>query len=297
MSTAARSVVAFLGLGRMGLPMAIRLAQAGYAARAWNRTPRAWPEVPAGLTVVTEAQRAVDGADVVFLMLSDARAVEALLFSSGLADHLKSGATVIDMGTCGPRAAREHAARLGSLGVRYLDAPVSGGVKGAQNASLTILTGGDPNTFDAARAVLSAMGTPRHLGPVGAGQTAKLANQLIVAGYIAAVAEGVRFAEQQGLDAAGLIDALEGGFADSAVLRQHGRRMATRDFTPGGTCQLHLKDLCLAADLAAGQFSRLVHASEIMHRFARLVREGSGNADHSAYYLTYECNDDPAASA
>jgi 3-hydroxyisobutyrate dehydrogenase and related beta-hydroxyacid dehydrogenases len=288
MTAARKPLVAFLGLGRMGAPMTANIAKAGYAVRAWNRTPRTNVPAVAGLTVVSEARDAVANADIVLLMLSDAVAVEALLFSSGLAKHLSKGAIVIDMGTCGPRAARDHAHRLGAREVRYLDAPVSGGVKGAQNASVTILVGGDASTFGAARSVLSAMGTPHHLGEVGAGQTAKLANQLIVAGYVAAVAEGVRFAQQQGLDAGQLIAALEGGFADSPVLRQHGRRMAARDFTPGGTCRLHLKDLRLAAELSGDGFSRLVHANEIMHRFATLVRDGSGDQDHSAYFLTYE---------
>src|SRR4029079_5507826 len=128
-----------------------------------NRTPRANDIPVAGLTIVSEARSAVAHADVVLLMLSDAVAVEELLFSSDLVAHLKKGTIVIDMGTCGPRAARDHAQRVSVLGVRYLDAPVSGGVKGAQSASLTILVGGDAATFGVARSVLAAMGTPHLL--------------------------------------------------------------------------------------------------------------------------------------
>lgn len=282
------ATVAVIGLGRMGLPMAVNIAKAGFAVKAWNRSQRAYEELPSNLTISATASAAVSGARVVVLMLSDPPAVESLLFADGLAAHIGKGAIVIDMGTSGPRAAKDHGKRLAGLGVRYLDAPVSGGVLGAVNATLSILVGGDLETFAEARPVLAAMGRPTHLGPAGSGQTAKVANQMIVACYIGAVAEGVRFAEQQGMDAAALVSALEGGFADSAVLRQHGRKMAARSFVPGGTCGLHLKDLRLAADLAGPEFERFVNSNQALRRFERLVQSGHEDSDHSAYYLTYE---------
>lgn len=282
------SVVAVIGLGRMGRPMASSVAQSGFEVKAWNRSRRATDGLPANLTIVASASQAVAGAGTIIVMLSDSKAVESVLFDEDLAAHIARGAIVIDMGTSGPSAAREHARKLAARGIRYLDAPVSGGVHGAANATLSILAGGDQQTFAEAAPVLACMGRPTYLGPVGSGQTAKLANQLIVAGYIGAVAEGVRFAEQQGMDAAALVTALEGGFADSAVLRQHGRKMAARDFVPGGTCGLHLKDLRLAAELAGADFDRLVHSSEALRRFERLVAEGHEGSDHCAYYLTYE---------
>lgn len=280
--------VAVIGLGRMGLPMAINIATAGFAVKAWNRSEREYENLPRGMTLAQSAQQAVAGARIVIVMLSDAVAIESLLFIDGLAEHIGAGSIVIDMGTTGPSAAKAHAKRLAERGIRYLDAPVSGGVRGATNGSLSILVGGDPQTFADAKAVLNAMGRPTRLGPTGSGQTAKVANQLIVACYIGAVAEGVRFAELQGMDAAALIAALEGGFADSAVLRQHGRKMAARNFIAGGTCSLHLKDLRLAAELAGDDFERFVNSSEALHRFEQLVQSGHENADHSAYYLTYE---------
>lgn len=280
--------VAVIGLGRMGLPMAINIAKAGFTVKAWNRSSRDCQQLPPGLMMMQSAEQAAAGARIVILMLSDAEAIESLLFSGGLATHIGARNIVIDMGTTGPRAAKDHARRLAGQGVRYLDAPVSGGVRGAIDGSLSILVGGDPATFADAKAVLDTIGRPTHLGPTGSGQTAKVANQLIVACYIAAVAEGVRFAELQGLDAAALIAALEGGFADSAVLRQHGRKMAARNFVAGGTCSLHLKDLRLAAELAGEDFECFVNSNQALHRFERLVQSGHKDADHSAYYLTYE---------
>lgn len=280
--------VAVIGLGRMGLPMAINIAKAGMPVRAWNRSPRSYEFLPAGMTIAVNAVQAVAGAAVIIVMLSDPTAVESLLFGDELAAHIGVGAIVVDMGTSGPRAARAHARRLAERGIRYLDAPVSGGVLGATNASLSILVGGDAKTFADAKRVLASLGRPTHLGPTGSGQTAKVANQMIVACYIGAVAEGVRFAEQQGMDAAALIAALEGGFADSAVLRQHGRKMAARNFVAGGTCSLHLKDLRLAAELAGVDFANFVISTEALRRFEQLVSSGHQDSDHSAYYLTYE---------
>lgn len=280
--------IAIIGLGRMGLPMAINIAKAGFAVKAWNRSQRDHGQLPSGVTLAHSAEQAVAGASIVILMLSDAGAIESLLFAEGLAKHIGVGSIVIDMGTTGPSAARDHAKRLARRGIEYLDAPVSGGVCGAANATLSILVGGDSRTFAAAKDVLDSMGRPTRLGPTGSGQTAKIANQLIVACYIGAVAEGVRFAELQGMDAAALIAALEGGFADSAVLRQHGRKMAARNFVAGGTCSLHLKDLRLAAELSGAEFERFVNSNEALHRFERLVRSGHEGADHCAYYLTYE---------
>ena len=280
--------VAVVGLGRMGVPMALNLSRRGLELRSWNRSPRA-PDILRGLHCQTGAPAsAVDGADLVVLALSDAAAIEAVLFDLGAARALSPGAVVADMGTTGPKAACRHAERLARLGVAYLDAPVSGGVAGAEAGALTIMVGGDREVFDRCAPVLSAMGRPHLMGPVGAGQAAKLANQMIVAGYIAAVAEGVRFAEDLGLSGGALVDALEGGFADSAILRRHGRKMVTRDFSPGGTCRLHLKDLGLAADLATPDVGRFANTAEALRRFERLVAAGQGDADHSAYFQTYE---------
>ncbi|WP_162918537.1 NAD(P)-dependent oxidoreductase [Taklimakanibacter deserti] len=279
--------VCLIGLGRMGAPMAATLAAKGFAVRAWTRTERPDMRRDARITLLPTAEAAVAGADAVILMLSDGNATEELLFGRKLAQAIGKEAIVIDMATIGPNAARDHAARLAKLGLRYIDAPVSGGVKGAEAGTLTIFAGGGREDFAAATPFLAALGTPHHLGPVGAGQTAKLANQIMVAIYIGAVAEGLHFAEAQGLDASALVGALQGGFADSAILRQHGAKMAARSFAPGGTCRLHLKDLDLAFDLIAPEQPRLHLGEAIRERFRALVAAGQSEADHSAYFLTY----------
>jgi len=220
-------------------------------------------------------------------MLTDGRAMSECLFDRNLARCLPEGAVVIDMSTSGPQAALESSRRLDSLGVEFVDAPVSGGVKGAELAKLTILVGAAVATMTAVRPILETMGSPHHLGGVGCGQVAKLANQMMVAGYIAAVAEGVQFAEQSGIDPLAFVQSLEGGFADSAILRQHGKRMATRDFRPGGTCRLHLKDLRLVAEAAGSDFQRFTSTREAMRRFEHLVNTERAELDHSAYFLTY----------
>lgn len=289
--SAVRAQVAILGLGRMGRPMAANLVNAGFATAAWNRTPLHSTDVPAGVELARDAATALRGANVVILALTDEHAIDELLFASGIAGSLDRGAIVVDMGTSGPAAARRHAAMFEKLGAGYLDAPVSGGVKGAEAGRLAILVGGSASDFAGARPVLSALGNPHHLGSVGMGQTAKLANQIIVACSIAAIAEGLHFADAHGLDAATLIDALAGGFADSPILRQHGHRMARGDYEPGGTVRLHRKDLKLAADLDPSVFSRLTNAGEAAARFEQLADAGHGEADHAAYYLTYGSGD------
>lgn len=279
--------IAFLGLGRMGAPMARNLAQAGYRVRAWNRTPQCWSDLPDNLRIVPRAEDALEGARAAIFMLTDGRALSECLFDRNLVRCLPVGAVVIDMSTGGPRAALESSRRLSSLGIEFADAPVSGGVKGAELAKLTILVGATAATMTTVRPILETLGAAHHLGGIGCGQAAKLANQMMVAGYIAAVAEGVRFAEALGIDPLTLVRSLEGGFADSAILRQHGLRMATRDFRPGGTCRLHLKDLQLVADAAASDFQHFTSTREAMRRFEQLVNTERADLDHSAYYLTY----------
>lgn len=279
--------VAVLGLGRMGLPIARALCKAGYNVQAWNRTPKLGSDDISldGAVVHGLPTKAVEGADVVLLSLTDGIAIEKVLFDTGSVEQMKPNAIVVDTSTTGPTNARAHAIRLGTLGLGYLDAPVSGGVKGAIDRSLTILVGGDTKTFARVQPLFVSLGVPHHLGPVGAGQTAKLANQIVVAGYIAAVAEGIRFCEQQQIDALEVVQALEGGFADSKILRQHGRRMAQRSFEPGGTCSLHLKDLLLANELLGSNAPHYGVLQLVKNHFSALVAGGKGELDHSAYFL------------
>lgn len=279
--------VAFLGLGKMGVPMANATAKAGFRVCAWTRSQQKPDALEASVEFFASPLAAVDGATAVIAMLADGAASNAALFGTGVADKLLPGTIVVDMGTSGTEVASEHRQRFATRGCAYLDAPVSGGVAGAVNASLTIFVGGEVRDFKRVKSILAAMGTPHHLGSVGAGQTAKLANQIIVAVTIAALAEGLTFAETHGLDAASLLEALKGGFADSAVLRQHGPRMAARDFSAGGAMRLHLKDLRLAKGRSSETFGSLWHANKAMDVFEALVAQGLGDTDHSGYVLAY----------
>lgn len=190
------------------------------------------------------------------------------------------------MGTSGPSLARDHAGCLSALGIHYFDAPVSGGSVGARNTSLSIFAGGDGETFVLAEPVLSAMGKPCLMGPVGSGQTTKLANQIIIGITNAAVAEGMAYAEKNGIDGATLIDALKGGFASSRILDLHGPRMAARDDFAPGAIRLHLKDLRLAGETDG--LDGLPHAAAVTAGFERLAGAGHDGLDHSAYAAFYQ---------
>ena len=276
--------IALLGTGLMGAPMARNIARAGWTLTAWNRSAdKAAPLAADGITVATEAAQAVTGADIVISMIADGAVLTDLTSNPDLQNALKQGAIWVDMSSTKPDEARTAAERLAQIGVGFLDAPVSGGVTGAQEATLAIMTGGDAATFDAAKDVLGAMGRPTLVGPNGAGQLAKLANQAIVAVSIAAVAEATLLLEQGGADASAVRAALKGGFADSTILQQHGARMSRRDFTPGGPSRLQLKDLDNV--LAEAGATTLPVVQHVRDRYARYVADLDGGArDHAGLF-------------
>lgn len=274
-----REPVLFVGLGRMGAPMAAAVANAGYDVRRWSRSSAA--------SLAEVAQ----GCSVAVLMLTDADAVEEVVFERGLGAALGAGSIIIDMGTTGVAHARSTSRRLSDSGIGYIDAPVSGGVVGASNATLAIFVGAELSDFKRCSRLLRSMGRPKLLGPVGSGQGAKLANQVTVAVSIAALAEGIRLAESFGLSAVDFVAALEGGFADSTIRRVHGPRMATRDFGSAGPVRLHLKDLLLAASEPDQGFGSLALAPLVLRRFKQLIEAGQGDIDHSGYLLTYDLPD------
>lgn len=282
-----KPVVAILGTGLMGAPMARNLLRAGYPVRAWNRTiEKAWPLTEDGAELLSRPAEAVAAADFVIVMVSNGTAVADLLFSQGVAGAMAPGSIFIDMSSIKPAQARDHAARLSRAGIDCLDAPVSGGTRGAEAATLAIMAGGEQAAFDRARPVLEAMGRPVRVGPAGAGQLAKLANQAIVASTIGVVAEAMLFAELGGADPAALRDALRGGFADSIILQQHGERMTTGNFAPGGRSSIQLKDLDNVLEEAAGLKLELPLTEQMQQRYRRLVLELDGaDTDHSGIYL------------
>lgn len=280
MSEAAADV-AVLGTGIMGFQMARRLAEAGRPVTAWNRTrDKAQRLAPLGARIVDRPADAA--ASVVVLMLSDGPTCDRVLHEDGLLAAMPAGSTLIVMSSIPVEAARGQAAAAAARGVRYLDAPVSGGEKGATEGTLAIMAGGEPETFADVRPVLEIMGRPTLVGPAGCGQLAKLVNQLIVASTITTVAEAMLLAEAGGADPAAVRTALMGGFADSTILKQHAPRMIARDFAPGGPSRWQLKDTSTATALARGLGLSLPVAELVDRLFADLVEHGDGDLDHSA---------------
>ncbi len=279
--------IALLGTGLMGFPMTQNLLKAGYEVTVWNRSmAKAEPLMRDGAILTSSPAEAVLGKDFVITMLSDGAAVGALIADADVQSALNKGAIWLDMSSIKPAEAREHVEVLASIGVGHLDAPVSGGTKGAQAASLAIMVGGKATTFAIAEPIFAAMGRPVHVGPTGAGQLSKLANQTIVAVTIGAVAEAMLLAEQGGADPAALRKALKGGFADSVILQQHGERMSTGNFAPGGLSKFQLKDLDNVLAEASGLDLTLPVTQHIRDRFEHFVHEMDGaDMDHSGLYL------------
>ena len=277
--------VALLGTGLMGFPMSLNLMKAGHDLTVWNRTSaKALPLEEHGARVVKDAADAVSDADLIISMLSDGATV--LELQRTIIEALPRGAIWVDMSSTKPEEARAQASALLEVGIDHLDAPVSGGTKGAETARLAIMAGGSAGVFDRARPVLSAMGRPVHVGPSGSGQLAKLANQTIVAVTIGAVAEAMLLVEQGGGDPAALRDALKGGFADSTILQQHSARMTEGNFTPGGLSRLQLKDLDNVLGEAAELGLQLPITQHVRDRFDHFVHHMDGaEKDHSGLYL------------
>lgn len=272
--------IAFLGTGIMGAPMARNLAKAGFDLTVWNRSPQRAAPLSDVAKVVGLAGEAVTGADIVFTMVENSAAVLDILFGEHAAVAAAPDALYIDTSSIQPSVARDCAAKIGS----FLDSPVSGGEKGAIEATLAIMTGGNPVDFEIAKPVLSVLGTPTHVGPSGAGQVAKLANQQIVAITIGAVAEGLFLAQEGGCDPAAVRKALMGGFATSKILELHGERMLERNWKPGGPLRMQLKDLDNALEVAEDAGIELPLTKQSRAAYFDLAREMPfGENDHSAY--------------
>jgi 2-hydroxy-3-oxopropionate reductase len=281
--------IAFLGTGLMGAPMTRRLLAAGFAVTVWNRdASKAEPLAAAGAQLANSPAAAVKDADVVFTMLSDGPAVEDVLFTKGAADALKNGALVIDTSSIAPPMARDHAARLAKLGIAHVDAPVSGGVVGAEAGTLAIMAGGDADIVEDLAEVFAPLGRVTHVGPSGAGQICKLANQQIVAITIGAVAEAMMLVEAGGASREKFREAIRGGFAESRILDLHGQRMVDRHFEPGGPSRLQLKDLNAVAAMAETYGLTLPLTADIRQAFDDFVADGNGDLDHSALLLHLE---------
>lgn len=281
----AETRVGFCGLGTMGAAMAANVARVGFPLTVWNRTPgKAAEAVAAGAVEALSPSAVASAADVVVICVSDTPDVEDVLFADGALVHgLAEGALVIDCSTIAPGATREFAERLSVRGVGFIDAPVSGGSEGAIKGTLTIMVGGSTENVERARPVLEAMGSSiTHMGPVGAGQTTKAVNQVILSGVYLGVAEGMVLAMKSGLDAGQVAEALQGGAAGSWVLQNRAQRMIDDEYPLGFRIALHLKDLSIALEQAREVGAALPIAAMAAQIEAGLVARGHGDDDNSA---------------
>jgi len=281
--------VAFIGTGLMGGPMARRLLGAGFSVTVWNRSvDKAEALVADGAVVAASPADAAKGADIVITMLSDGKAVGEVLFEAGVAEALKMGAVVIDSSSIAPPIAREHSSRLQALFIHHVDAPVSGGVPGATAGTLAIMAGGDEALIADLADVFAPMGRLTYVGPSGAGQLCKLANQQIVAITIGAVAEAMMLVEAGGASREGFRNAIRGGFAESRILELHGERMVKRNFVPGGPAKFQLKDLNGVLATAKDLSLTLPLTQQVTREFDDFVGDGGADIDHSGILLYLE---------
>lgn len=280
----------FIGLGIMGGPMARHLVNAGH--QVFINTRSKIPDALASSTAIQCAspQEVAKKADIILTMVPDTPDVEKVLFAdNGIASGLSKGKIVIDMSSISPIATKEFAKKINALGCDYLDAPVSGGEVGAKNATLSIMVGGDEKIFEQVKPVLELMGKNINLvGGNGDGQTAKVANQIIVALNIEAVAEALLFASKAGADPAKVRQALMGGFASSKILEVHGERMVKRTFDPGFRIELHQKDLNLALNSARSLGVSLPNTATAQELFNSCSAHGGKAWDHSAMVRALE---------
>ena len=249
----------------MGLPMSKNIVKAGYNLSVFNRSKnKAEPLKKFGAKISNTLKDAVDGIDIVITMLTDDTAVDEVMNNSDFLNNLKL------------------------KNINYLDAPVSGGTIGAEEASLAIMVGGEQNIFDEAFDILKTMGNPTLVGPIGSGQVSKLANQIIVGLAIGAVAEAVTLCEKAGADPNKMIKALSGGWADSKVLQTHGKRMINKDFSPKGKTSTHLKDMNNILECANNYNTHLPISNLVKEMYKSLVDKGHGETDHSSLYKEIE---------
>ena len=281
--------IGFIGIGLMGFPMAKNILKSGYKLKVFNRSlVKAEPLKDFGAEISKTVSELVKDSEIIITMLTDDKAVDEVMGSSHFSDNLKPGSTVIDMSSTKPITAEKHGKNLSLKKIDYLDAPVSGGTIGAEEGSLAIMIGGDQKVFNKAEDLLKTMGNPTLVGPVGSGQVAKLANQIVVGLTIGAVAEAVTLCEKAGADPIKMISALSGGWADSKVLQTHGKRMIDKDFSPKGKTSTHLKDMNNILECANNFNTHLPISNLVKEMYKNLVENGHGNDDHSSLYKEIE---------
>lgn len=283
--------ISFIGIGLMGKPMVQRLLDAGHSLTLFNRTRAKAEFFSARASIADSLEQALAASEVVITMLENGQVIDDLIYNSGALNALQTGSTVIDMSSIPPATARKHSALLAERGVNYLDAPVSGGTVGAEQGTLSIMAGGDKAVFELSESIFAAMGSSTYIGPVGAGQLSKLANQAIVGITIGAVSEALLLAAEGGADPAAVKQALSGGFAASRILELHGQRMIDRNFEPGATSRVQLKDMRTILDEARAEGLTLPLAQRTYESYLAHVANGREELDHSSLLLELEhCN-------
>ena len=281
----------FIGLGIMGKPMASHLVKAGHTVHVCDLVEESVKHLCSlGGKACSCCREIAQKSDIIFIMVPDTPDVEAALFGAeGVAEGLKPGSIVVDMSSISPIATKEFAKRLAGMGAKMLDAPVSGGQVGAENATLSIMVGGPLDVFNQIKPYFELMGKNIvHIGDHGDGQTCKVANQIVVALTIEAVAEALLFASKAGADPAKVRAALLGGFAQSRILELHGERMIKHNFNPGFRIRLHQKDLNLALESARSMGLSLPNTALAQELFNAVAAQGGSDLDHSAMVLALE---------
>ena len=281
--------IGFIGIGLMGFPMAKNLLKSGYNLKAYNRSQDKADRLKEfGAEISVSIKDVVTNSDIIITMLTDDNAVEKVMGSDEFISNINEGATVIDMSSVNPVLTIKYSKKLKEKKIDYLDAPVSGGTIGAEEATLAIMVGGDEETFKNCYELLKKMGNPTLVGPVSSGQISKLANQIIVGVTIGAVAEAVTLCEKSGTNPNKMIEALSGGWADSKILQTHGKRMIDKDFTPKGKTTTQLKDMTNIINAGKAVETYLPISSLIKEMYKDLVADGHGNTDHSSLYNAIE---------
>ncbi len=284
--------IGFIGLGIMGKPMAGHLIAAGHTVHVYNRSQAAVKELAGkGAVACRSSAEVAEKADIVFIMVPDTPDVEQVLFGpNGVAETVRKGSIVVDMSSISPIATKDFAEKLSAKGVEMLDAPVSGGQIGAENATLSIMVGGKAEVFAKIKPYFELLGKSMvHIGPSGDGQTCKVANQIVVALTIEAVGEALLLAAKAGADPLRVREALLGGFAQSRILDLHGQRMIARFFNPGFRIRLHQKDLNLALQTARSLGLSLPNTATAQELFNAVAAQDDGSdLDHSAMVLALE---------
>lgn len=282
--------IAFIGLGIMGIPMCLNLIKGGHSVYVNTRSQVSDEVLAAGATLCTSPKAAAEAANIIILIVNDTPNVQEVLFgANGVSQTNLDGKLIIDMSTISPVATQEFAKKIKELGGDYLDAPVSGGDVGAKAASLSIMVGGSETSFQRALPILQLMGKNINLvGENGSGQITKMANQVIVALTIQAVAEGLLLASKAGADPEKVRQALLGGFANSKILELHGKRMTSHTFTPGFKVNLHQKDITSALNTARELGVALPSTALFQQLLSGCVAQGGGDWDHSAIIKVLE---------